>query len=199
MKGFLDTPEGQTPLDENEMQGLIPPSVATRGDLNLFEEANIEQGRRWAVERKHPDVLTDGFVRELHRRMFRDVWRWAGAYRASGKNLGVPPEQIAVKVRDLCEDAAHWMEKGAYPWDEAAARIHHRLVSIHPFANGNGRHARLFTDVFLKTYGQEAGSWGILRAESGKETTRVLRKRYIDALQAADRGDYGPLVVFLRS
>ncbi len=199
MRPFFDGSEGQTPLDADETLGLIPPAVATRGDLNLLEEANIEQARRWALERNHPEVLTDGFVRELHRRMFRDVWRWAGTYRTSGKNIGVPSEQIAPKVRDLCADAVHWVEKGAYPWDEAAARVHHRLVSIHPFANGNGRHARLFTDVFLKTNGQAVGSWGILQAESGNETTQALRKRYIGALQAADRGDYELLVAFLRS
>lgn len=112
MKGFIDEADGQTPLDEEETLGHIPPAVATRSDLNLLEEANIEQGRRWGLERNHPDVLTDGFVRELHRRMLRDVWRWAGTYRTSGKNIGVPPEQIAVMVRDLCSDAAHWGTRG---------------------------------------------------------------------------------------
>jgi Fic-DOC domain mobile mystery protein B len=199
VKEFFDAAEGETPLDADETMGLIPSVVATRRDLNLLEEANIGQAREWALNRKHPGLLTDGFVRELHRRMFKDVWRWAGSYRTSGKNLGVPSEQIAPKVRDLCADAAHWVEKGAYPWDEAAARLHHRLVSIHPFANGNGRHARLFVDVFLKAYGQEVGSWGAIRAEVEDQTTQALRKHYIDALQAADRGDCLPLIAFLRS
>lgn len=199
MKDLFDSAEGETPLDPDETLGLISVVIATRRDLNLLEEANIEEARRWALERQHPELLTDGFVRELHRRMFKDVWRWAGAYRTSGKNLGVPPAQIAIKVRDLCADTAHWVEKRVYPWDEAAARLHHRMVSIHPFSNGNGRHARLFTDIFLKTNGQEVGSWGAIQAEREKEKTQSLRKRYIQALKTADQEDYRPLVVFLRS
>jgi Fic-DOC domain mobile mystery protein B len=191
--------DGQTPLTDEEKDGLIPPAVATRGDLNLLEEANILEAGEWALSSEHPDILNDSFVRELHRRMFCDVWKWAGAYRNSLKNLGVPPEHIAVKVRELCADARLWGEKGAYPWDEAAARLHHRLVCIHPFSNGNGRHARLFTDLFLGRMGAAPGSWGAVKAEEAHETTQDLRNRYISALRAADKGGYLPLVQFIRS
>ncbi|HVZ79786.1 MAG TPA: mobile mystery protein B [bacterium] len=191
--------DGQTPLTDEEKEGLIPPAIATRGDLNLMEEANIQEAREWAFRSGRSDILNDAFVRELHRRMFRDVWKWAGVYRKSIKNLGEPPEQIAVKVRELCTDVHWWVEKSIYPWDEAAARVHHRLVSIHPFSNGNGRHARLFTDLFLEKMGAAPASWGAAKADSDHEKTQDLRNRYISALRAADKGEYPLLVQFIRS
>lgn len=191
--------DGQTPLSDEEREGLIPPAIATRADLNLLEEANILEAREWAFGSMRVEILADSFVRELHRRMFGNVWRWAGAYRTSMKNLGVYPEQIAVKVAELCADARLWARDGKPSWDETGAWLHHRLMSIHPFSNGNGRHARLFTDLFLARHGAGPGSWGANQAASNQETTRNLRNRYISSLREADKGNYQPLTLFIRS
>jgi Fic-DOC domain mobile mystery protein B len=191
--------EGQTHLESEELEGLIPSVVATYGDIFSLEQANILEATRWVLRTRHKNLLTDIFVRQLHERMFCHVWKWAGQYRTTLKNIGVAPEQIAVQVRDLCADAHLWVEKKTFPWDELAARFHHRLVSIHSFPNGNGRHARLMADVLLHQQGQPFGTWGAVQAEKKKEDTQTLRKRYLDALRAADRGEVAPLILFIRS
>lgn len=189
-------PEGATPLDRGETEGLIPSSIATQAELNAFEQANILEAERWALGgRRRRDCLTDGFVRTLHRRMFGLVWKWAGTYRRSNKNLGVDWPQVAAEVQKLCGDAAYWVEHQTYAWDELAARFHHRLVSIHPFPNGNGRHARLMADVLLRANGQEPFTWGA----GGLTNAGDARTAYIAALRAADKRDFGPLLGFVRS
>jgi Fic-DOC domain mobile mystery protein B len=142
----------------------------------------------------HGDILTDGFVRDLHRRMFGQVWRWAGRYRTTDKNLGHPWPQIPAHVRLLCEDTAYWIREQTYGWDELAARFHHRLVAIHPFPNGNGRHARLMTDTLLKKNGLPMFTWGQATLRAGE-----ARARYLDALRAADDRQFGRLIAFARS
>jgi len=127
--------------------------------------------------------------------MFNQVWRWAGRYRTTDKNLGRPWPQVPESVRQLCEDAAFWIEHQTYAWDELGARVHHRLVSIHPFANGNGRHARLLTDVLLQSHGVPLFTWG---SETMVETEKT-REAYLTALRAADGQDLGPLMAFVRS
>jgi Fic-DOC domain mobile mystery protein B len=199
VRGLDDPLEDQTPLDVDEREGLLPASVSTQADLNHLEQANIDEAARWAFAKGHRHLLTDSFVRELHRRMFRHVWRWAGRYRKTLKNIGPPPERVPTAVRDLCADAACWVEGRVFPWDELAARFHHRLVAAHPFPNGNGRHARLMTDLLLRHCGRPVGSWGSLEAEARGETTEGLRARYLGALRSADQGDYAPLTAFLRS
>lgn len=193
-------PPGATPLDPDEAVGLRLSWIATRGELNAAEAENVSAGLVWA-SRRRPDVaevLDDGFLRELHRRMFGDVWRWAGRYRNTEKNIGVEPWQIASKVRDLVADAALWGAKGssaAWTREEVCVRFHHCLVWVHPFPNGNGRHSRAAADLLLEASGGAAFSWGRADLDNPGE----VRTRYIASLRAADAGDYEPLLVFVRS
>ena len=186
---------GATPLDPDEARGLIPGHIRTQAELNQWEQANVLEGSTWALRSRERDFLSEAFVRELHRRMFGNTWRWAGTFRTTGKNIGVDSTQIVVKLRDLLHDARYWLEHRTYEVDEIAARFHHRLVAIHPFSNGNGRHARLMTDVLLKRRGAAAFAWG----GANLETAGDARDRYLAALRAADAGDYAQLLAFVRS
>lgn len=186
---------GATPLDPDEAHGLIPRHIRMQAELDQWEQANVLEGSTWALRSRERDILSERFVRELHKRMFGNTWAWAGAFRNTEKNIGVDPAQIAVKLRDLLEDARYWVEHNTYPVDEIALRFHHRLVVIHPFPNGNGRHARLMTDVLLKRHGAQAFSWG----GANLETAGGARDRYLSALRAADGGDYTLLQAFVRS
>lgn len=189
----LHTAPGATPLDPDEAAGLRPKGIATRGQLDEYESANIAEAMAWA-SRKRRDVLADGFLAELHRRMFGRVWRWAGKFRSSGTNIGIAPHDIAAAIRDLVEDVRAQLAAARMPADEIAARFHHRLTRIHPFANGNGRHARLATDLLLEQLGEPRFSWGA----ADLQHAGGARERYIGALRAADGGDYRPLMDFLR-
>jgi Fic-DOC domain mobile mystery protein B len=144
---------GATPLDVDEAAALIPTHIATQGDLDAWEEANILQGARWAARQKKRDLLDEGFVRDLHRQMFGKTWRWAGIFRSSDKNIGVEWAQVSVRVRNLMDDTRYQIENKAFGVDELAVRFHHRLVWIHPFPNGNGRHARLMADMLAMRLG----------------------------------------------
>jgi Fic-DOC domain mobile mystery protein B len=192
-------PPGSTPLDLDDLEGLIPTWVATVGDLNLAEQANIEKASVWLFRRRVrilPDVvLTDAFSRDLHRRMFDDVWRWAGTSRLRETTPGVDPVQISTEVRVLLGDARYWHENSTYPVVERAVRLHHRLVWIHPFRNGNGRHSRLMADAYLSSVGEPRLPWGGSELFGDDE----FRRTYISALRAADRGDYEALVEFATS
>jgi Fic-DOC domain mobile mystery protein B len=192
----FEYPEGATPLDPDEARGLLLTHITTRAELDRWEQENIAEAEAWAFRRTPRDILTDGFIKRLHKRMFGHVWRWAGECRASGKNIGVSAWQIDIELRNLCADAAVWLEHGTYLPDEIAARFHHRLTAIHPFANGNGRHARLMTDVLLVyLLKQPRFTWGSGNLVNAGE----CRQQYINALRAADRHDYGPLLAFARS
>lgn len=189
---------GDTPLDPDEAEGLIPEHITTQGQLNEWEQANIHEGEQWAFNprgRNRPELLSLDFMQLLHKRMLDRTWRWAGTFRKSEKNIGVAPEQIAVRLRELCLDVQAQIEHKTWPPDEIAARFHHRLVAIHPFANGNGRHARIMTDLLLVRLGRERFAWGAgnLVAEG------QLRQRYLDALRSADGRDYADLFAFVRS
>jgi Fic-DOC domain mobile mystery protein B len=189
--------DGATPLDPDESEGLIPRHIVTRGELNEAEEANIAQGFAWALRAiQGRAVLTDEFVYELHRRMFDRVWEWAGRTRATNKNIGIDKFGIRVAVRDLMADAAVWVNEQVYPPDEIAVRVHHRLVAIHPFPNGNGRHARLMADLSLLKEKVRPLPWG--RGRGSLLSTGELRSAYISALREADRGDIAPLLAFAR-
>jgi len=192
----FDYPEGATPIDRDEADGLRLTHITTREELNLFEAENIREGMLWAMRSRSKELLDAAFICLLHKKMFGDVWRWAGAFRSSNKNIGVMREQIGIELRKLCGDACFWAENRIYAPDEIAARFHHRLVFIHPFVNGNGRHARLMTDLLLeKTLGRPRFSWG----GAGLESASDVREAYIQALRAADRHDYAPLLAFVRS
>lgn len=187
--------DGQTPLDPDELEGLKHPHVTTRGELDQLEQANIEEGLRWLGRQRSPDILTDDFARKLHRQLFGEVWSWAGTYRLTEKNIGIDPLHIAVQLRTLLDDARFWAEQGTYPPAEAGVRFHHRLVAIHPFANGNGRYSRIMADVYLEDVLQaDPVDWG-----GGYDLQQMneRRKQYIAALRAADAGDYAPLFQFV--
>ena len=197
---LADAP-GNTPLDPDEAAGLIPRHIRTLGELNEWEQANLLEGRRW-MERQWPrkDVLTEVFLRALHKRMFDKTWRWAGTYRTTGKNIGVDARSIAVEVHKLLQDARYWLEERTWPSvDEAAARLHHRLVWIHPFPNGNGRHARFMTDALLLKEGFAPFTWGASSMTADLEQQGGARDRYLSALRAADMRDFAPLLAFVRS
>jgi Fic-DOC domain mobile mystery protein B len=184
-----------TPLTAEEQEGLIPSYVTVRSELNEAEQANILEAREWAFARQR-DPLNEEFLETLHRRMYHRVWRWAGRYRTSGKNVGdVDAYRIPTELRQLLDDCRYWIEYKTYDPDEIAARFHHRLVFIHCYPNGNGRHARLAADLLLRSMVCEPFSWGRTSLTSSDET----RDRYIAALRAADNHDYAPLVEFVRS
>lgn len=136
-------PDGATPLEPDEMEGLKYKHVSTRGELDQLEQANVDEGLQWLKKQKKPDVLTEGFVCNLHIKLFGKVWKWAGSFRRTEKNVGIEPIQITIQLRQLLDDARYWVEHGTYPPMELAARFHHKLVYIHPFPNGNGRHSRI--------------------------------------------------------
>lgn len=189
----FDYPPGATPLDADELSCLIPGHITTQSQLNEWEQLNIEQGETWAM-RQRGEVLDEGFIRQLHRRMLGETWSWAGGFRTTDKNIGVEWTQIGIKLRDLVNDARYQIEHATFPPDEIAARFHHRLVLIHPFPNGNGRHARLMADLLARKLGQPRFSWGRRSLLDASE----MRLRYIEALRAADGGDIKPLLSFVR-
>lgn len=194
---WLDEP-GQTPLTEEEKLQLRP-SLSTRAQLNAAERLNIHAARLWAMRKtvlRRSDLLTDAFARELHRRMFNQIWRWAGKYRTSDRNLGWEWARIPEGMRVLLDDAGYWDEHATYPVTEIAVRLHHRMVVIHPWPNGNGRHARLLADLLIAARGGTALTWG-----AGLDLVQPgqARAQYITALQAADQNDYRPLLAFASS
>ena len=196
---IIDYPSGATPLDPNELDGLIPDYITTQGELNALERQNILEATSWVSGRQHSDVLNSTFAFDLHRRMLNRVWKWAGRQRTSNKTIGVFKEHISTELAKLFGDVKYWIDNKTYAWDEIGARFHHRLVSIHIFVNGNGRHARIMTDTLLMTNGQEPFSWGIKKSKGALEVEGTLRREYISALKKADQLDYGDLLRFVRS
>lgn len=192
---FVDNPDGTTPLETDELAGLKFKHVSTRGELDQLEQAGITEGLKWLAKQKNPDVLSEAFVLELHRHLFGSVWKWAGTFRRTEKNIGIDPVQVVIQLRQLLDDAKYWIEHDTYPPKELAARFHHKLVYIHPFPNGNGRHARIMADAVLtKLLNEPAIDWaGGYRLEAMNER----RNQYIAALRAADGHDFNALVAFV--
>lgn len=205
-------PQGATPLDPDEAAGLLPQHITTQADLNAWEEANILEGEKWAKRQTKRDLLTEGFIRDLHSKMFSHTWRWAGTFRSSNKNIGVDWPQVATKLRNLLDntryqiDHAHIADNSAdnsagnsagnsEECDALAIRFHHQLVWIHPFPNGNGRHARLLADTLAVRLGQARFTWG----SASLGSTGNARERYLQALRAADGGSVRELIEFARS
>jgi Fic-DOC domain mobile mystery protein B len=191
---LFEESDDATPLTPEERSELRPAHIAFRRELNEAEQANIARAQDWALGR-HRDLLTEKFMRDLHRHMLGNVWRWAGRFRKTERNLGIPHYEIQVAVGQLLDDTRAWIDQKSYPPDEIAVRFHHRLVQIHPFPNGNGRHARLVADLLIMRLGGERFSWGSANLQDAGE----LRRRYVAALQAADNHDIGPLLAFARS
>ncbi|MDF0692978.1 mobile mystery protein B [Aquirufa ecclesiirivi] len=190
--------EGQTPLDEEEKEGLHIPSIATRGELDEFEQQNIEEAIQWALMRtiKAEELLTEEFICKVHERMYANVWKWAGKFRKTNKNLGVDKWQIPSELRKLLDDTRFGYENNIYLPDEMAIRFKHRIVSIHCFPNGNGRHSRLMADIIIdKIYQQSEFTWGAYSSKNVPE----IRKNYLNAIKAADLGDFKSLLAFARS
>lgn len=189
---------GQTALDEEEREGLLIRSISTQAELNEAEQLNIQEAVQWTLKRKQKgeDVFSEAFVRILHKRMFGDVWRWAGEFRKTNKNIGVDKFEIAVSLKQLLDDVRIWMLEKTYPPDEITVRFKHRMVSIHCFANGNGRHSRLIADIIINHIFQDPvfswGGWDLGKKGEG-------RTQYLNALREADKQNISPLLIFARS
>ncbi len=194
----LDYIDGQTPIDENEKEGLLIETISTKGELDEFEQLNIEEALQWIFGKKFKpqQVFSEKFICDLHRRMYGNVWAWAGAFRKTNKNIGVDFHQIPMELKVLCEDSLYWIENKTYSEDEIAIRFKHRLVSIHCFSNGNGRHSRLMADIIIeKLFGKPPFSWGA--SNLSKEGTP--RAAYLKAVKKADLNEYQLLFEFARS
>ena len=187
----MEEPDGATPLDPNELEGLKFPHIQTRGELDQVEQVNIQDGLIWLRKQKKPDVLSEAFIRRLHKEMLGEVWEWAGTFRYTEKNIGVAPEQVSMSLRLLLDDVRFWVEHETFSAKEIGLRFHHRLVHIHLFPNGNVRHARFMTDALLKkTMNEQPIHWG----EANLQNAGEYRSEYIAALKQADAGEYQPLL-----
>lgn len=196
MNTLVTSSDGNTPLSPEELADLIP-NLATKSELNEWERENILLGREWAIsDRTVPwKMASDQYIRKLHEKMFAETWRWAGQYRLTEKNIGVGVDQIRERLMALFGDVRYWMENKTYVPDELAVRFHHRLVLIHPFPNGNGRHARLIADILVMKLGDPVFTWGSASLiEEG-----LARNQYLAATRLADNGDIQPLLLFARS
>lgn len=197
MTDLFEEPDDATPLEPEEREGLLQTWITHRSDLNEAEQENIVKGAAWARSRRqrNADILNEGFARSLHRRMFGDVWQWAGTFRQTERNIGIEAHRIPNDIGMMFDDVRHWVDHETFPPDEIAVRLHHRLVAIHPFPNGNGRHARLMADLLIERLGGQPFTWG----GGSLHDIGELRRQYIDALRAADNHDIEPLIAFARS
>jgi len=196
MKNF-EYPDGATPLDPNELSGLKLDYITTREELNRWEQDNINEAINWLEKRRNKkDILNQAFVKKLHKKMFEKVWSWAGSFRQTNKNIGVDKYVIGQELLLFLDDVKYWIENQTYKPDEIGTRFHHRLVLIHPFANGNGRHARLMADTLMTNILEASSfSWG----SANLNTQGDVRRQYISALKSADNHDYSSLIEFVRS
>jgi len=189
---------GQTPLDEDEKADLLVPGVTTRGELDEHEQLNIEKAVAWSINLNvsADRILTENFIKNLHKRMFGNVWRWAGQFRSTEKNIGVDRHLIGIELRKLIDDTLFWIDNVTFPPDEITVRFKHRLVNIHCFPNGNGRHSRLMADIMISSvFRRDAFSWHSSDMVKADDT----RKAYINAIREADNGNINPLIDFARN
>lgn len=194
----LDYIDGQTPIDEEEKEGLLIETISTKGELDEFEQLNIEEALQWIFGKKFKpqQVFTEKFICDLHKRMYGNVWAWAGTFRKTEKNIGVKSYLIPMQLKELCDDTLFWIENKTDSPEEIAIHFKHRLVSIHCFPNGNGRHSRLMADIIIeKLFGKEPFSWGAANLSKDNDT----RKAYLKAVKQADNNDYQPLLDFANS
>lgn len=198
MTDLFQEPKDATPLEPQEREGLLQTWITHRRDLNEAEEENIVEGAAWARGRRRlplERMLSEDFMRTLHKRMFGDVWQWAGTFRTTERNIGVQAYRIGTELARLLSDIRYWIEHKTFPPDEIAIRFHHRLVAIHPFPNGNGRQARLAADLLIERLGGDPFTWG----SGSLANVGELRRRYIAELRAADNHEVAPLLEFARS
>jgi Fic-DOC domain mobile mystery protein B len=190
--------DGQTPLDEDEKEGLKIKSITTQKELDEFEQLNIEKAVEWSISTKlKPDrILSEKFIKALHKKMYGDIWKWAGNFRTSDKNIGIKWTAISTQLKTLLDDANYWVDHNTYPPKEIAIRFKHRLVAIHCFPNGNGRHSRLMADIIMESiFKKDVFSWHTSNMVKADD----VRKDYIIALKEADGGNIHPLIEFAES
>ena len=190
--------DGQTPLDEQEKEGLLIASITTREELDEFEQLNIQKAIKWTLTQKfkQENILTEDFIKLLHKKMLEDVWAWAGSFRKSNKNIGGHWTKVGIDLKCLLDDVNYWIANKTYSEDELAIRFKHRLVNTHCFPNGNGRHSRLIADIIISNiFKKEVFTWGKENLV-GKSNTR---KQYINAIKLGDKGDIAPLIEFARN
>ena len=192
---IFEADDNSTPLTSEEKDGLKLKWITLRSELNEAEARNIAQAQLWLVSNKKKDICSDEFLRKLHKKMFDDVWVWAGEYRTSERNIGVAPYQIPVKLMQLFDDVKFWIENKIYSNQEIAVRLHHKLVQIHPFPNGNGRVSRLMADLVLQNLEGKSLYWG----DTNLVNVSKVRSQYIEALRKADAGDYSDLLSFTQT
>lgn len=195
----ISYPSGATPIDPDELKDLIPDYISTMGELNQLEQSNVADGFVWAGKQVLDDLLSVSFILELHEKMFNQVWKWAGKTRKSNKNIGVMKENIMTDLAILIGNTKFWINNKTFSNDEIAAKFHHRLVQIHVFPNGNGRHARLMTDLLLRKMGENKFTWGTLGTHTPHEVEGKTRSEYIAALKKADKDDFVDLIKFVKS
>jgi len=194
----LEYLDGQTPIDENEKDGLLQKSITTQGELNEHEQLNIEKAIEWIIQNNfnQETILSEGFIKKVHEEMFDKVWEWAGKFRKSEKNIGVEWIKIGVELKYLFDDTKYWIKNKTFFPDEIAIRFKHRLVNIHCFPNGNGRHSRLMADIIIESiFKKSIFTWNHSSMVKADES----RKKYIEAIKKADKGDIIPLIKFARS
>lgn len=194
----LEYTNGQTPLDQEEKEGLKIKTITTQGELDEFEQLNIEKAVQWTIHTKFKakNILTEKFVKDVHQKMFGDVWKWAGEFRKTEKNIGIPWTQIGVELKNLLDDTIFWIDNKTFTPQEIAIRFKHRLVSIHCFPNGNGRHSRMMVDIIIESiFKSELFSWH----QSNMAESNDARRLYIKALKEADKGHLTPLIEFAQN
>ena len=194
----LEYQDGQSPLDEDEKECLLIKTITTHGELDEHEQLNIEKAVQWTIQSrfKPEKILTEEFIKTIHKKMLGGVWAWAGKFRKSEKNIGVEWINIGVELKYLIDDTKYWIENKTYPPDEIAIRFKHRLVNIHCFPNGNGRHSRIMADIIIESiFGKDVFTWNHSNMVQADET----RKKYIAAIREGDRGNIKPLLEFARN
>jgi Fic-DOC domain mobile mystery protein B len=191
--------KGQTALSEEEMEGLLIPTITTREELDEFEQLNIQKAVEWYLigrKFKADKILTEEFITGVHKKMLSDVWAWAGQFRHSEKTIGISWHQVPIRLRQLLGDCKFWIENKTYSDEEIAIRFKHELVAIHLFPNGNGRHSRLMADIVMKhIFKKPRFTWGHKNLVDKSE----VRETYIKALKKADNGDFRDLIAFAQS
>ena len=189
----FEDPFGATPLEAEERVLLIPKHITLMSELNALEHANILMAEQWASRSRFS--LTVSYLKKLHQKMFDQTWKWAGQFRKTEKNIGVDAYRIETDLQQLIDDVLYQIENQSFEFDEIATRFHHRLVFIHAFPNGNGRHARLMTDLLLHKHRKERFTWGHSQLRS---SDTPIRQSYIAALRLADAHDFSVLLTFVR-
>ena len=194
----LQSIEGQTPLDENEKEGLKIKSITTQGELDEFEQLNIQEAVEWTIRTNLnvERILTEKFIKDLHKKMYGNVWKWAGEFRKSDKNIGISWPQIGIELKKLLDDTEYWIDNNTFSAEEVSIKFKHRIVAIHCFPNGNGRHSRIMADIIMEfIFGKEIFSWH----KSNMVKPNDIRKQYITALKKADNGNIEPLIKFAKN